>query len=241
MCILLALARGPAAEELWIAANRDERLDRPWQPPSLLLPDPPVFAGRDLIGGGSWLAANLDAGFIVAVTNARRGAPPGARSRGTLVVDLAAERTLSDALALLSELDLGRYGLFNLFVGDSRGRWLATNHPVPRVERVLAPVAAIGNDALDAPGDRVAGAAERASALRDLPGDVLRSELEILLADHEGEDPLCRHGRGYGTVCSSVVAMVGREVKAYRFAPGPPCITAFADVAVPRGGPREGR
>ena len=78
-------------------------------------------------------------------------------------------------------------------------------------------------------------------ALRDLPGDALRSELETLLADHEGEDPLCRHGRGYGTVCSSVVAIVGRKVKTYRFAAGPPCTTAFADVALPRGGPREGR
>ena len=238
MCILLAVARGSAAGELWVAANRDERLDRPWEPPRLLLPDPPVFGGRDVLGGGSWLAVNLEAGFVVAVTNARRGALPRERSRGALVVDLAAERTLPEALALLSKLDLGWYGLFNLFLGDSRERWLATNDPAPRIERAQAPVVAIGNDPLDAPGDRVMRASERAMSVRELPADVLRTDLERLLADHEGEDPLCRHGETYGTVCSTVVGLAGSEVAAYRFAAGPPCVTAFADVAVPLHRPR---
>ncbi len=238
MCVLLGLARGSAEGELWVAANRDERLDRPWRPPQLLLPDPPVFGGRDVIGGGSWLAVNLEAGFVVAVTNARRGALPRDRSRGALVVDLAAERTVPAALALLSGLDLARYGLFNLFLGDGRDRWLATNHPVPRVERADAAVVAVGNDPLDAPGDRVVRASERAMAGSDLPADALRSSLERLLADHEGEDPLCRHGETYGTVCSTVVGPVGSEVAAYRFAAGPPCVTAFADVAIPRRRPR---
>ncbi len=241
MCILLALARGSEDGELWVAANRDERLDRPWEPPQLLLPDPPVFGGRDVVGGGSWLAVNLEAGFVVAVTNARRGALPSERSRGALVVDLAAERTLPEALALLSELDLSRYGLFNLFLGDSRDRWLATNHPATRVERAHAPVVAIGNDPLDAPGDRVVRASERAMAGSELPADPLRSNLERLLADHEGRDPLCRHGDTYGTVCSSVLALGGSEVMTYRFAPGPPCTSAFADVAVPRPGCAGGR
>ena len=241
MCILLALARGSAAGELWVAANRDERLDRAWEPPQLLLPDPPVFGGRDVLGGGSWFAVNLEAGFVVAVTNARRGALPRERSRGALVVDLATERTVPEALALLSEQDLTRYGLFNLFLGDSRERWLATNHPFSRVEHVEAPVAAVGNDPLDAPGDRVMRAAERAASMRELPADVLRAELERLLADHEGEDPLCRHGESYGTVCSSVVGLAGSDVAAYRFAAGPPCVTAFAGVALPRHGRHGGR
>ena len=195
-----------------------------------------MFGGRDVLGGGSWLALNLEAGFVVAVTNARRGAMSRERSRGALVVDLAAERTLPEALALFSELDLARYGLFNLFLGDRRDRWLATNHPAARVERAHAPVVAIGNDPLDAPGNRVVRASERAMAGRDLPAEALRSDLERLLADHEGEDPLCRHGETYGTVCSTVVGLAGSEVLTYRFAAGPPCTSAFADVAVPRPG-----
>jgi uncharacterized protein with NRDE domain len=241
VCLLLALARGSADGELWVAANRDERLDRPWAPPSVIVPDPPVFGGRDLIGGGSWLAVNLASGFVVAVTNARRGALPRERSRGALVVDLATERTVPEALGLLSELDLGRYGLFNLFLADARERWVATNHPAPRIERATSPVVAIGNDPLDAPSDRVARAAERAVGGLELPADVLRTDLERLLADHDGADPLCRHGDSYGTVCSAVVALTGSAVVTYRFAAGPPCTSAFADVPVPSYRPREGR
>jgi len=96
-----------------------------------------------------------------------------------------------------------------------------------------ATVAAIGNDPLDAPGDRVMRASERAMSMRELPADALRADLERLLGDHEGEDSLCRHGETYGTVCSTVVGLAGSEVATYRFAAGPPCVTAFAHVAVP--------
>ncbi len=78
-------------------------------------------------------------------------------------------------------------------------------------------------------------------AMRGRPADALRGGLERLVADHEGADPLCRHGETYGTVCSSVLALAGPEVATYRFAAGPPCTTEFAAVAVPRRGPRAGR
>ncbi len=233
MCILLAIGRGRGPRELWIAANRDERFDRPWQTPRLLVPDPPVFGGRDLVGGGSWLAVNLESGFVVGVTNARRGAPSAERSRGRLVVDLAAERTTAAAVALLSELDLARYGKFNLLLGDTSDRWLATNEPGPRIAKDESPLSAIGNDPVSAPGARVVDAAARARSLAKLPAPELTAALERLLADHEGDDPLCRHGELYGTVCSSLIVLRGRDVVTYRFAPGPPCTTPLADVALP--------
>ncbi|HUK12783.1 MAG TPA: NRDE family protein [Thermoanaerobaculaceae bacterium] len=231
MCILVALRRDREGGELWLGANRDERLDRPWESPRLLLDEPPVFAGRDLVGGGSWLAVNLEGGFVVGVTNARRGARPGPRSRGALVVDLAAQPSLPSAVALLSELELGNYGRFNLMLADIATCWLATNDPAARIERAVAPVAAIGNDPLGAPGERVVAAADRAAALAGEPGPALAAALEELLADHRGEDPLCRHGETYGTVCSTVLGIRGGALVAYRFAPGPPCTTPFESLA----------
>ncbi len=230
MCILLVVRRPGMQGELWIAANRDEDLHRPWEPPRLLTSAPPVFGGRDLVGGGSWLAVNLEAGFVVGVTNARRGAVPGVRSRGRLVVDLAGERGTADAVAMLSELDLSHYGAFNLVLADGRESWLATNAPAPLIERGAGEVSAAGNDPLGAPGERVVHAADRASDLLTLSGDTLARELERLLADHEGDDPLCRHGERYGTVCSSVITLAGGAVTRYLFAPGPPCTTAFETV-----------
>jgi uncharacterized protein with NRDE domain len=230
MCLLLALHR---PGELVLAANRDERLSRPWQGPGLLVADPPVFGGTDLTAGGSWLTLNLEAGFAVAVTNARLGAPPGARSRGHLVVDVAMERSLPDAVALLAELDLGRYGPFNLLVADVQDLWLATNEPGPSLRRVEAPVAVLGNDALDAPGQRVLAAQVHADRLLGLEPHDLRGALVEVLADHGGEDPFCRHGEWYGTVCSTLLRLTATGVAAYEFAPGPPCVTGFESLALP--------
>lgn len=233
MCILLGIRRPGDGGELWVAANRDERLSRPWEAPRLLVHDPPVFGGRDLVGGGSWLVVNLPAGFVVGVTNARPGAPPAQRSRGRLVVDLAAERTLADAVALLSELEFSRYGEFNLLLADARDSWLATNTPTARIEAGEGIVVAIGNEPLTGPGERIIAAAERARFLAGLPEGELARSLQELLADHEGADPLCRHGEGYGTVCSTILTLRAGRVGRYLFAPGPPCTTPFAPVRVP--------
>ena len=233
MCILLGIRCPGDSGELWVAANRDERLDRPWRPPQLLVPEPPVFGGRDLIGGGSWLAVNLRAGLVVGVTNARPGAPPAQRSRGRLVVDLAAEHTLADAVALLSELEFSRYGEFNLLLADDQDSWLATNAPTARIEAGEERVVAVGNEPLAGRGERVAAAAERARSLAGLPEGKLERSLQELLADHEGADPLCRHGDGYGTVCSTIVTLRAGTVARYLFAPGAPCTTPFSPLQVP--------
>ena len=236
MCILLAVKARGRDDELWIAANRDEKLDRPWEPPRLLRDDPAVFGGRDLVGGGSWLAVNLDAGFVVGVTNARLGARPGARSRGQLVLDLASEATLVDAVALLRELDLTRYGAFNALVADADACWLATKEPEPRVKHAKnAAAVALGNTPLfSEPGDRVALAVLQALKAANLPEEDGLDALQAVLADHSGEDPLCRHGERYGTVCSTILTLRGTKLTRYLFAAGRPCTTAFERLPIPR-------
>lgn len=233
MCILLAIARTAPSAELWIAANRDEQIDRSWAAPRLLASSPRVFGGLDVLAGGTWLAVNLDAGFVVAVTNARLHAPRGDRSRGHLVVDVASQPSIADAVALLPEVDFARYGPFNLLVGDSAGRWVATNAPEPRLDAATGPVLAIGNELLSDPGQRVRFAAERARAAAGSDETDLTVPLKRVLADHEGVDPLCRHGERYGTVCSTILTIRDGSVERYVFAPGRPCEIEFAAVALP--------
>ncbi len=224
MCLLVVLRR---RGELVLGANRDERLDRKWEPPALLVPDPPVFGGRDAAAGGSWLAVNLAAPFAVAVTNARLGALPGERSRGELVVDAAMEASLPAAVALLGELDLTRYGPFNLLLADAEAAYLATNWPLPRVALADGDLVAIGNDRLDDPGPRTRIAALQARELAALGDTALQKELVRLLSDHSGADPFCRHSERYGTVCATLLRLSAAGVSSYRFAPGPPCVTRF--------------
>ena len=233
MCVLLALRPQGRPGRLWIAANRDERLDRPWVGPEVLVPSPPVYGGRDLVGEGSWLALNAAGGFVVGVTNAVRGARPGERSRGRLVVDLAEQESLAAALALLTELDLSRYGLFNLLVADRESIWTATNVAGGRVAGHDERVVVVGNSPLEAPADRLVEAASNVRGLVGSPPADPFPDLAALLSDHGGDDPLCRHGEGYGTVCSTVILMEGTSRVRYLFAPGPPCSTPYEELEVP--------
>lgn len=89
MC-LIAFAIGASPDwPLVVAANRDERWDRPtlplqaWQLPS----GKTVWSGRDLQAGGTWLGL-AEGGRVAMLTNVRSGPPELApRSRGELVTD----------------------------------------------------------------------------------------------------------------------------------------------------------
>ena len=86
MCTVVLLIRPGHAWPLLLAANRDERLDRAWDPPAAHWPDQPdVVAGRDRSGGGTWMGVN-QAGVVAAVLNRQGslGPAPGKRSRGEL-------------------------------------------------------------------------------------------------------------------------------------------------------------
>ncbi|NVN29867.1 NRDE family protein, partial [Endobacter medicaginis] len=86
MCTVIVSLRPGAAWPLHVAANRDERLDRPWTPPGRHWPvQPDAFGPRDDLVGGSWLTVN-EAGVVGAVMNrsGSLGPAPGKRSRGDL-------------------------------------------------------------------------------------------------------------------------------------------------------------
>jgi uncharacterized protein with NRDE domain len=59
VCTVVLLIRPDHAWPLVLAANRDERLGRPWDPPGAHWPGQPgVIAGRDRSGGGTWMGIN---------------------------------------------------------------------------------------------------------------------------------------------------------------------------------------
>jgi len=89
MCTLVILRRPDHRWPVLIGANRDEMIDRPWDPPGRHWPDrPEVVAGLDKLAGGSWLGIN-DWGVAAAVLNRHGslGPAPGIRSRGELVLE----------------------------------------------------------------------------------------------------------------------------------------------------------
>lgn len=118
MCLIAFAIGADPSVPLYIAANRDEFLDRPTAPlHRWCLPNGmEVVGGRDLRDGGTWLGVNT-CGRVAMLTNVRDAQPrPAARSRGEL-----ANRWLAGDVSwqgLLDGLAPGDYGGFNLVVGD---------------------------------------------------------------------------------------------------------------------------
>src|SRR5687768_14784466 len=95
MCVIYFAYETHPDHPLILLANRDEFYDRPAAAAAYWKDHPEIYAGRDMMAGGTWLGITRS-GRIAAVTNYRDPcAPKGNRSRGELV----AEFLKSDASA----------------------------------------------------------------------------------------------------------------------------------------------
>jgi uncharacterized protein with NRDE domain len=233
-----------------VAANRDERLDRPADPPRRRESSPTVVAPRDAVAGGTWIGYN-DAGLFAGITNRWVADATAERSRGLLVDDLLREPDARSAADLVERaVAASGYDGFNLVVADRTDaflfEWDGRLHRTrldPGVHVVVNTGAALGGggavvDRFAAPGetdhpDRAAAQAESARAVRGAltpdPGETADAWLDragVVLADHDFG--VCLHENGYGTRSSSLIRL--GEDDGYRFAPGAPCETAYRPI-----------
>ncbi len=258
MCTLIILNRVHRQLPVVIAANRDEYHTRAATPPRLISSEPPVLAGRDERGGGTWLGVTAR-GRFVGLTNQRTGrvAEPGRRSRGQLVLDLLRTDDADAMARLLESLAPGDVAACNILFGSAdeglRVAYLGRSDDVV-VEPVAEGIHVLPNDRLDSVGfTKVSRARELVGAsAADLAWPALQERLAHLLADHRQPplrevprrppgslmprrlvrrlDALCVHTFIYGTRSSSIVALEPGRVARYVFADGPPCRASFEDV-----------
>jgi uncharacterized protein with NRDE domain len=101
MCTLAIFYNVFDGYPLLVAANRDERYDRPAMPPALIAADPKILAGKDLSAGGTWLGVN-EYGLLVGILNRRLNREVSARlqvrSRGLLCLDLLRLRSAGEGV-----------------------------------------------------------------------------------------------------------------------------------------------
>jgi hypothetical protein len=132
MCTLVILRRPEHPWPVMIAANRDEMVDRPWQPPARHWPDrPEIVGGLDVLAGGSWLGVNSH-GVAAGILNRLGSLGPlaGRRSRGELVLEALDHADAGIAAEALTELEPRAYRPFNLIVADDRDAfWLRHADP----------------------------------------------------------------------------------------------------------------
>ena len=224
-----------------VAANRDERLDRPSQPPRQRHWGSRVVAPADEEADGTWIGYN-EHGLLAAVTNRWVDADlAGERSRGLLVRDaLSHETAESAARAVERATREAEYEGFNLLLADENAavllEWdgqLAVRNFQPGVH-VVVNVGADGDYRIpshrpDVGEEQATNATRLHEAMVPDPGESADEWLDRAgetVSDHEYG--VCVHGDGFGTRSSSLVALgADRE---YRYADGPPCRTPYRPV-----------
>jgi uncharacterized protein with NRDE domain len=251
MCTVVVLLRPGHPWPVLIAANRDEMLTRPWQPPAAHWPDRPgVVAGLDELAGGSWLGINRE-GVVAGILNRRYSLGPasGMRSRGELVLEALDHADARAAAEALTHLDQRAYRTFNLVIADNaEAFWLRNRTGAHRVELFPLPsgismiTAYDRNDRASARIRNYLPFFEAAPAPDPERGDW--STWQSLLAgrsrgpEEDGsESAMCVvTERGFGTSSSSLIALPSRDLTGTRpiwlFAAGPPGDTPYSPVVL---------
>jgi uncharacterized protein with NRDE domain len=258
VCLLILVVGTDPDAPLIVGANRDEQLDRPAVPMTVLRANGPrIIGGRDELAGGTWLAVN-EAGVVAGLTNRPRtgGRDPAKRSRGELPLLLASHRSAADAVeAIGREARPSEFNPAWLLVGDRDGAFAVdmTGDDVAEVRALPTGIHILENRPLEAPSakvDRVRSLLDGAAAL---PARELLPRLEVVLADHvvpaastesipenDAGVPVppevkaaCVHTERYGTRWSGIVAVPGDPAAppSVRYADGPPCRHAYQDAS----------
>jgi len=169
MCTILFSFRSVPGERLVLLANRDEFYNRPTAAAGTWEDAPDVYAGRDLVAGGTWLGVT-GSGRIAAVTNYRDpGQAPGELSRGALVADfLKGDASPREYLREI-EKNAGRYTGFNLIVGDilGAGSLFYFSNRGEGIEELGTGLYGLSNHLLNTPWPKVRRGKERLRELLD--------------------------------------------------------------------------
>lgn len=213
-------------------------LERAWDPPAAYWPEErDLIAGRDRSGGGTWMGINRH-GVVAAVLNrpGSLGPTAGKRSRGELPLIALAHASAADAAAAIVATDAGAWRSYNLVLADRQGavfvRGLGQGSPeaLP-LSSGLHMVTAHDPDDPESP--RVSRHLARFRAARPPePGNW--ADWQAILADRSGppgEQINVVPRAGFGTVCSSLLALPASGSPVWLFAAGPPDRADFRPIA----------
>jgi uncharacterized protein with NRDE domain len=253
--LLIAMFGMVADAPLIMAANRDERLDRPAVPMTVLRErGPRILGGRDELAGGTWLAVN-EHGVVAGLTNqpSFAGRDPSKRSRGELPLAFASWASAAEAVEKVSAaLDPASYNPCWMLVGDREELFFVGIAGLrrPEVEQLSPGLYVLENAPLRPLSAKAAFVTQLVtkalSAEQDVAGPKAVAALESVLADHQPaiSEPVtdsagrvrpaelsaaCVHGEGYGTRSAMTVSVPATGLPSVRVADGRPCEHDFRD------------
>lgn len=158
MCVIFFAYNFHPEFPLILLANRDEFYDRPTASAHYWKDYPEILAGRDLVGGGTWLGVTKH-GRFAAVTNYRDpNGVTGKFSRGNLVADFLksgkpAENYLKDVQNKAQE-----FSGFNLLVGEinsQKNDFFYFSNRSEKIEKLESGLYGLSNHLIDTPWQKV--------------------------------------------------------------------------------------
>ena len=191
MCVIYLAINQRDDFPLILLANRDEYYDRPTAPAAWWDDAPDIFAGRDLVAGGTWLGINRS-GRFAAVTNYRDpSAPIGKKSRGHLVSDFLGSTIPNEEYLENVRDDASAYSGFNLLTGEVRGDLTEIFYYSNRgdeIRRLESGFYGLSNNFLDVPWPKVQRGRERFRDLLRSPSLERDRFFELLKDESLAED-----------------------------------------------------
>jgi uncharacterized protein with NRDE domain len=229
---------------LLVAANRDERYDRPSAAPRVWPIQPGILAGKDLVAGGTWLGINehrLLVGILNRPLNRGWAAVP-TRSRGLLCLDLLRLQSAAEARTLVHQLE-DTFEPFTVLFADPGEAWVASNNGRQvKTYKLTEGLHVFSNAAeFEMRSEKVDRAYLQFARLVEEPQAGYRDQaawvrsLRIALGDHtlgngsnDPKEAICVHGEISGTVSSTIIIYAQAAARCYLFnCPGPPCQGSF--------------
>jgi uncharacterized protein with NRDE domain len=254
VCLLIVLAQTHPDIPLIVGANRDELLDRPARPMTVLREaGPRVLGGRDELAGGTWLAVN-EAGVVAGLTNrpTKERRDPTKRSRGELPIALACHNSAAAAVeAFGSGVRPSEYNPAWLLVGDHEAVFAIdmTGDGLPTITPLPPGIHILENQPVGTSSPKVNHVRRLLAGIERLAAGPLVRQLQAVLGDHEvpaglppdheGDmDPVpaqvkaaCVHTERYGTRWSGVITVPagGAQPPTVRYTDGPACQGGYTD------------
>jgi uncharacterized protein with NRDE domain len=254
VCLLIALFQVVPDAPLIIAANRDERYERPAVAMTVLRRRRPrILGGRDEQAGGTWLAVN-DYGVVAGLTNqpSAAGRDPSKRSRGELPLAYSAHQDAATAIGALS-LNPADYNPCWMLVGDRHslfsiglsgggkaeveqlgpGLHILENAPLrARSAKAMFVERLVRDERTARPDAGVAGTIEALEAILRIHEPAVsepRTDETGRTWPPELSAP-CVHTPSYGTRSAMTVCVPADGRPVVRVADGRPCESSFRDV-----------
>jgi hypothetical protein len=237
MCTMAIYYRSVRGTPILVAANREERFDRPTQYPKIQPGSPRVVCGIDRKANGTWLGVNQHGLFCAVLNRPKKRVPLEPRSRGLLCRELLELRTAREASEYAAEeLATGMYAGANYVCADARFAAVVYGGNQIEVMEITPGLHVITNGNMDDYRDERHELVRRMLTLHTLDSAVtflaVASRAFSRKPDHYGRRGVVIQGKEFGTVSSTLLALSRKIQQAVmQYSPGPPCDHPYDDLS----------